>query len=80
MAARWRWGSAVFRGDRAAAYPFIEEGNEAVAFGFSRGHVLNHPGISTKQKQEAVQRLRRMPRLPRQLESHVQLICILHLH
>lgn len=48
----------LFRGarDRAAAYPFIEEGNEAVSFRFSRRHVLNHTRVSKKQKREPVQR------------------------
>lgn len=45
------------------AYPFIEEGDEAIAFRFPRCHVLNHPCISRKQKQEPVQHLIKPARL-----------------
>lgn len=66
--------------DRAAAHPFIEEGNEAISFRFSRRHVLNHARVSKKQKREPVQRLQKTTLPKRQLESHVQLIFTFHLY
>lgn len=41
----------------SSTHPFIEEGDEAIAFGLPCGHVLHHPSISTKEKQEAAQHL-----------------------
>lgn len=50
-------------GAHTAAYPFIEEGDEAISFRFPRCHVLNHTCISKKQKQDPGQRLHHHPSL-----------------
>lgn len=39
--------------ERCLSYPFVEEGDKAIAFRFSRGHVFHHPAISAGRKESS---------------------------
>lgn len=56
------------------SYPFVEEGDEAVALGLARGHVLDHPRVPKKHKRDPAQPGRG------RLSSASPLLCSLHQH